>query len=273
MLDALIQLRRPLETSALTSIAQRFPTEATILMLQDAPRNQPLLAAVREGPVSHAVWVAASNALARLRAPGFAAALLREAPLTNSVFVLDPGKAPNGSAGSVMSGIASTQLPPGFPPIAVYSLTTEAAPGEELASDGPTPIYVKRAVIDASGSINWPPDARCFECPKNCPECVWERTEYLANLAHIPNAEVDRAIHPQVIVRWTDLFQVEMEISRALAAQEAGLRRLVQLLASAGALETSELGMKLHITVQISDERSDRSVSLPQYPAVELSLR
>jgi hypothetical protein len=52
MLDALIQLRFPLEASVLTSIAQRYPAEATILMLQDAPGNLSPLAAVRQGPVA-----------------------------------------------------------------------------------------------------------------------------------------------------------------------------------------------------------------------------
>jgi hypothetical protein len=135
MLDALIQLRRPLEASVLASIAQRYPAEATILMLQDAPRNLSPLAAVREAPVTHVVWVAASNALARLRAPGFAAALLRELIVVNSVLVLDPGKPPNGQAGSGMLGMSSTQVPPGFPSISLYSLTTEEAPSRESASD------------------------------------------------------------------------------------------------------------------------------------------
>src|SRR5205085_12217875 len=47
MLDALIQLHEPLEASLLTSISQGFPTEATILALQDELRNGPLLAALR----------------------------------------------------------------------------------------------------------------------------------------------------------------------------------------------------------------------------------
>lgn len=119
MLDALIQLRQPLQASALASIAPLFPAEATILMLQDAERNLPQLAAVREVPMPYVARLAASNALARLRAPGFAATLLRELPLLNSVFVLDPGKSPHGSPGSGILGISETQVPPGFPPVAL----------------------------------------------------------------------------------------------------------------------------------------------------------
>jgi hypothetical protein len=271
MLDALIQLHQPLEASALTSIAKHFPTEATILMLQDAPKNRSLLATVREMPVSHSVWVAASNALARLRAAGFAAALLREVSLTTSVFVLDPGKTPHGSGGSGMLSNSNMQLPPGFPPVAVYWLTAEWADGEELVSNGPTPIYSQRTVIDPgmNRQINWPSDAYCVRCKINCPECQRERAEYLAGLAQVPTSEVHRLIQPQLIVEWSTPAHVDAEISRGLAEQEAGIRRLVRLLASVGALHNSELGMMFHIEIRTEDQRSDRSVPLTEYPAVE----
>ena len=275
MLDALIQLHPPLEASALTSIARQFPMEATMLMLQDAPRNQPLLASVREGPVTHDVWVAASNALARLRAHGFTAALLRELSLVNSVFVLDSGKPARGSPGAGMIGTSSTQVPPGFPPIALYSLTAKPAAGAELVSDGPTPIYLQRTAIDASRPLIWSSDTRCYryqeDCyPRNCPGCQLERLEYLASLAHISTAEVGRAIHPVLTIQWSTRSQVDAAISQALEEQTAGIHHLVRLLSSVSALEDSELGIRLRIEVRIEDQRGDQSVSLPQYPPVEL---
>ncbi len=275
MLDALIQLHSPLEASTLTSIARQFPTEATILMLQDAPRNQSPLASVREGPVTHDVWVAASNALARLRAHGFTAALLRELSLVNSVFVLDPGKPARGSPGAGMIGTSSTQVPPGFPPIALYSLTAKWAAGEELVSDGPIPIYLERTAIDASRPLIWSSDTRCYrypeDCyPRNCPGCQLERLEYLASLAHISAAEVGRAIHPVLTIEWSTRSQVDAAVSQAVEEQTAGIQHLVRLLSSVGALENSELGIRLRIEVRIEDQRGDQSVSLPQYSPVEL---
>jgi hypothetical protein len=215
------------------------------------------------------VWVAASNALARLRAPGFAAGLLRELTPVNSVLVLDPGEVPRGTAGFGMEGSATTQLPPGFPPVAVYSLTTKEAPGQELVSDGPTPVYVERAVVDPNHPITWPSDVR-FPRPENCPECQRERIEYLANLAHVPPAEAGRAIHPVLAVEWSTLVQVDAAITRAVAQQWAEMKHLVLLLASTGALEKSELGLRLRLSVRIDDQRNDRAVSLPQFPPVEL---
>jgi hypothetical protein len=268
MLDALIQLRQLLDASALTAIADRFPTEATILMLRDASKNRSLLAAVREKPVSHSVWMAASNALAQLRAPGFAAALLRELSFINSVVVLDPGKSPNGSQGAGMLSSTYEHTPPGFPPVALYWLTMERAPDAELVSDGTTPIYSQRAVIDPGvpREIHWPWDARCYRCQANCPECQGERVEYLAELAHMPKNEVYPIVHSQAILEWRSAAQIEAAISRALAEQEAGIRRLVGLLAATGALRNSEFGKTFHIDVRIKDERSDRSAPIEHAP-------
>jgi len=49
MLDALIRLRQPLDDEAWEWMMPRFPTEATILMLQDAPRHQAQLEGSRDG--------------------------------------------------------------------------------------------------------------------------------------------------------------------------------------------------------------------------------
>jgi hypothetical protein len=138
LLNALIQLRRPLEVSKLSSIFQRFPTEGTILMLQDVPRYSAPLAKVREAKVPTALWVAASNALTRLRPHGFAAALLKEVRLTNSIWVSDTDKfLPPGSPGSGIVSNSSLQVPPGFPSIDLYWLTAEHPCTEELVGEGP----------------------------------------------------------------------------------------------------------------------------------------
>jgi hypothetical protein len=220
--------------------------------------------------VTRVVWLAASNALARLRAPGFTAALLRELIVVNSVLVLDPGKPPRGQAGSGMLDISITQLPPGFPSILLYSLTTEKAPGRESASDGPTPIYVERSVVNTYHPISWPSDRSCFHCSENWPECQRERVEYLANLAHVPTAEADHAIRPALVVEWGTRAQVDAAITRTVKQQEIDIKQLVLLLASAGTLKNSELGVWLRLTVRIDDQRNDRSISLPQFPPIEL---
>jgi hypothetical protein len=139
-----------------------------------------------------------------------------------------------------------------------------------LVSDGPTPVYVERAVVDPNHPITWPSDVRSFPRPENCPECQRERIEYLANLGHVPPAEAGRAIHPVLVVEWSTLVQVDAAITRAVAQQWAEMKHLVLLPVSTGALEKSELGLRLRLSVRIDDQRNDRSVSLPQFPPVEL---
>ena len=70
MLDALIRLGAPIPSPLLASIANAFPKEAIILVLRDAPSHLELLTDIRNrrGGLES---IAASNALSRLRAPGF----------------------------------------------------------------------------------------------------------------------------------------------------------------------------------------------------------
>jgi hypothetical protein len=266
MLDALIQLRQPLPSSVLASIAEGFPVEGTILTLPNAFENRLLLAAVRARP-GGGEWVAAGNALARVRAPGFAAALLAEIRLTHSVWVSDNGVAPGrGEAGSLASGSPTLRVPPGFPPVGVYRLTAQPAPDDELVSDGAVPIYSQRAIIEpgVDRTLAWLPEGYCSRCLE---------IGYLAELAHVSNSDVSLAVEPQTAVKWTDPMRLDAEISRSLAAQQAAVRQLAGSLVSAGVLETRELGMALHIDVLVEDQRSDRSVPLPKYPPVEFRLR
>jgi hypothetical protein len=97
-----------------------------------------------------------------------------------------------------------------------------------------------------------------------------ERVECLANLADLPTAEAAHAIRPALVVEWSTRAQVDAAITRAVKQQEIDINQLVLLLASAGALKNSELGVRLRLTVRIDDQRNDRSVSLPQFLPVEL---
>jgi hypothetical protein len=268
MLDALIQLRVPLEAPILASIAQGYPAEATILMLRDRKANESLLADVRVAHAGGGEWVAAGNALAALRARGFAAALLREIRPANMIRVSDTDTGENippGAAGSSLSALATCRVPPGFPPVAMYRLTAERTAGAELVSDGPTPIYSQRTVIEPGAN-------RTFTSGSSyCLQCL--RVGYLAELPGISNDEAYRTIESHTGVRWSNPLQVSAAISHALAEQESRLRQLVKRLVSAGVLESSELSITMHVEPQIEDQRSDRSTTLPAYPAVQFQLR
>ena len=266
MLDALIQLRQPVPTALLESIAKVFPIEGTILMLQYPSENRRLLEAVHARP-GGAEWVAASNALTRMRASGFAATLLAEIPLSHSVLVSDNGDAPGrGMGGSIASGGPTLRVPPDFPPVGIYRLISQHSADDQLVSDGPLPIYSHRTVLvpGVEQTLNYLPEGYCSRCLE---------VEYLAELADRSRMEVDHVVDWQTALRWTNLLQFNAELSRALNDQESALRHLASSLVSAGALDNSELRMVLHIDVSVQDLRSDRSVSLPEYPPVEFRLR
>jgi hypothetical protein len=252
ILDSLIQLRQPAPASLLESIAKAFPVEGTIA------------AHARPGG---AEWVAASNALARLRTPGFAAVLLTEIPLTHSVWVSDTDRPPGrGIGGSLGSGSPTLRVPLGFPPTGFYRLTGHPAQRDELASDGAIPIYLQRIVMEPGQerTLSWPPEGYCARCLE---------IGYLADLARASTDEVDRAVEPQTAVRWTNLFKLNSEVAVAITNQQSALRQLAKSLMTAGAIERSELAMSLHIEVMIEDQRSDRSTPLPKFPPVEFRLR
>lgn len=265
MLDALIQLRQPLPASVLALATKGFPTEGTILMLQSAFENQALLAEVhaRSGG---AEWVAASNALAHMRAPGFAAKLLAEVRLTHWIVVSDDGRPPGrGFAGSLASGSPTVRVPADFPPIAVYRLTAQRAPGDELVSDGTTPIYSTRITLEpgVERTLTWPPEGYCSQCLE---------IDYLAELAHLSKTDVEHCIEPWTPVRWTNPLRLNAEIVQALANQEAALKKLVTSLNSAAVLEISETGVRFQVEVRIEDRRSNRPVSLPTTSSIEFRL-
>jgi hypothetical protein len=94
MLDALIRLGSPLPSPLLATIANTYPKEATILLLQDAPSHLDLLAGIRRTGGREAI--AAGNALSRFRAPGFAASILTGLALRHHFLISNNGQQPGG---------------------------------------------------------------------------------------------------------------------------------------------------------------------------------
>ena len=262
-LDALIQLRAPLSEAVLSRIYEAYPTEGTMLMLQHPEANQVLLMRAHREQ-SAGIWVAATNSLVRMAAPGIAAALLTEKPLSHWVWVSDTGDAaPQGVAGSIMSGELKLRLPDGFPPVGLYHLMTEECPDCQMASDGPAPIYLQRNVIEPGGEreLKLPGSGYCLPCL---------RVQYLAALSAGEPDETERAMRAQTSVQWrNNAQQVRAEIAQTVALQEVEVRKMVARLVKSGALKKSELGMTLRIEVHVDDQRSDHSAPLGEYPAVE----
>jgi hypothetical protein len=266
MLDALIELHQPLDASVLALIAEGFPAEAILIALQVPSTRGPFLTKFRLNH-SDAEWVAASNALAKLRAPGFAGSLLREVHLANSVWVSDTGESPpHLTFTSVLSSVPHVAVPTGFPAVTLYRLTAQPAADYTLVSDGTTPIYADRTVVEPGANRILRQGGEGY-----CAECL--RIGYLADLARLPSNEVDHIVRPLTPVRWTSPLQLRAEISQALAVQKVAIEWLVKMLRASGALEVSDLKRPFQVEILIYDQRRDRSVALPQNTSVELRLR
>jgi hypothetical protein len=266
-LDALIRLRAPLKESTLASIVKGFPAEGMILLLQDPFANRALLADVRKDPRGSGEWVAASNALATMRADGFAATLLREVKLTHSGWVTESGETgARGYGGSLGSAIPTYRVPAGFPAVPFYRLTAIPKDGDELISDGATPIYSQRTMIEpgAARELRWTPEGHCVQCLQ---------IGYLSDLAYLPRAKIERAIEPRTPLKWSTLAHLHADVSRALADQIAAVNDLAKSLVLSGALRPSELNMTLRIEVRLEDERKDRSQPIPPVDPVTFVIR
>ncbi len=261
LLDALIQLRQPLDSSVLASLAEGYRTEAAILMLQYPAANCEALAALRAGDPKGDDWVPASNALATMRAPGFAAALLHEVHIRQRIWVRGDAEPQfPGTAGSGLSSNPVMKVPPGFPPIGLYRLVAQAAEGDELVADGTTPMYSQRTIVEPGKEVTWQTGGQGY-----CYQCL--RIGYLAELARVSVDEARQAVEADTTVRWSNSVNLAVEISRALESQKTALQHL----ASAAGVTASE-GMILQIVVEMMDQRSDRSVPLPAVSAMEIHL-
>jgi hypothetical protein len=266
LLDPLIRLRAPVKESLLAAIVKGFPTEGTIPLLQNAFANRVLLAEVRTDREGTGEWVAASNALAAMRADGFAATLLSEVKLTHSGWITDNGEAPGrGYGGSLGSGSPTFNVPLGFPPVPFYRLTALPKDGDELISDGARPIYAQRKLIEpgVNRELRWTPEGYCLQCL---------RIDYLSELSYLPRTAIARAIEPQTSLRWSTLDRLNTDVSRALSDQILAVKELAKSLVSSGAMKSSELGMSLQIDVRLEDQRSDQSQPLPTIPPVKFVL-
>lgn len=256
--DALIQVRAKVPSTDLMSFADSYPDEV-ILLLANAPaeNREPLLylfGHLQPGTQ----WVAVGNLLAAARAPGFAALLLSDLPITAMVVVSDQGTVGVGGGvggGGVADGFH--HVPVGYPPIGRYRLTTVPSPGVMLLAAGRTPVYYERIVVPGNCQG---PFSRSFPILDE----NRMRSEFLAALSGKTVQELGFTANPSFRVVWRDSGEYTVELARILQQISVSFNQLVEQLVEAGLLTTSEAGLlKPKISLRIRDERTDKTVPLP----------
>ena len=167
----------------------------------------------------------------RMRAPGFAATLLAEIPLSHSVWVSIWRCAGTRDGGQHRFGRTDPASAFRFPASWDHRLIAQHSADDQMVSDGPLPIYYHRTALDpgVEQTLNYPAEGHCSRCLE---------IDYLAELAGTARIEVDRVVDWQTALRWSNSLQFNAELSRALMDQELALKHLASSLGSAGVLDT-----------------------------------
>jgi hypothetical protein len=139
-------------------------------------------------------------------------------------------------------------------------LVAQAAVGNELVADGTVPIYSERTIVEPGKEMTWQTGGQGY-----CYQCL--RIGYLAEMGRSSVDDAQQAVEANTTVRWSNLANLSVEISRALESQTVALQHL----ASAAGVVPSE-GMLLQIAIEITDQRSDHSMPLPALPSLEIHL-
>lgn len=267
LLDALIQLRQPVEPALLMRFLPRWRAEVIILLVRNAASDE-ALRALTWNSLGWNERLAVFNTLVRRRAPGVVARLLSEIPLRHVITVTDPNNGP-GFGGGIGGGSAcgTAQLLRGFPPSARYTLEQTPAEGDVLLADGPEPVYYRRVPIPTSQQVPWSQHFGFGEVARL-------DTAYLAVLAGLPADQVAGAVQGRTRVRWKGLDAYRGQAARGVASQREALAGLLERLTSAGLLAAGELAeLHLRLEVKLEDTRAVKNPPLEPPPAVELANR
>jgi hypothetical protein len=214
-LDALIQMRQGLPSSALRSVFERRPEQALILAgfatRDDGEVDELLFEVLRANDYDR--WFAAANVLLQRRTFGLASAIINNLRLTVHVHVTSDnsltGGSGSGSGGAMGVGCGGRGAAPGLPPWANYRLGTSAQPGLVVMSTGPIPVYYQRIVAPAGST----PSANSVH---RAGPTADDRLRYLAWLAGRSNGDLP--------VRGIDTREIRLDVSASLDPALEGVR-------------------------------------------------
>ncbi len=254
-LDALIQLREPLDPALWPAVYAVRPASALVAAATTADAiealENPLRDIVRFG-TGHE-WFAAANLLSSRRAQAMVPDLLAPLRLKMKVFLVHSGVTMgSGDASTGGIGCGGVGLAPGMPPWAVYTLTVYANPGVTVLATGPRNVYYQRTVSPAGQT----PAASIQTLSGPTGE---ERLKYVAAAAGIDEASLPLRGFEQHSVVVSPGVQVNAEVTRLKADLSQRFQRFLHLLVHHGALPaTAVTAYRPQIDVVIEDHRGSR---------------
>ena len=251
-LDALIQLRVPLDAELLPELYAIRPPQALILASFTDKDGDAFLRGVLLSSTGHE-WFAAANQLLARHASTLGSDLLASVHLKLTVNLVDEGHGVgSGGSGSVGVGCGAGGLTPGMPPFAAYELTSFAHAGVTVLATGPKPIYYRRVVAPAGHS----PAASVTAISGPTGD---DRLLYVAALAGIEPSRLPLRGDEQKSVTIKDDSSLDTVVARLREDLSERYQRLVAMLVAQNVLSPDAVIPQPQIDVEIADYR--RSVS------------
>jgi hypothetical protein len=264
VLDALVRLRADVGAKTLLPIVESRSTlyaPAAIALVIRGPEQAACLDAFRafdaEDRSDEASWLALGNTLAGRGTAGFVRELLSRLTLRLEVSVV--ASSVGGGSGGSMSGFGDGRLdvPEGYPPLFLYSLTLRPAEGDVLLAPGRRPVHLHRRQL----RVGFGSSTRLTQ------ERDLERLGWIADAAGTRSEDLPVKASSPVVIEWTDAAAFLAGVAAARDAIARGHADLVRKLVAAGLLGAGEAaGLRPRIEVEVEDEREDKSVPLPPIP-------
>lgn len=254
VLGALIQLNASLSSNGLMAFYEAFPDEVIILMANSPKEHEDALLSMIRKEMTQDRWLAASNLLANIRTPGFAAQLLKDLKIVVDLTVVDPNRGPGVGAGSASVGVGCGfyWTPPGFPPWVQYQFTTLPQRGDVVLAPGPHTVYYHRGWASSDSEV----DRDLY------------RREYLAYLLGKELSSFTfnpRAYHT---IQWKGPEEFTRELTLLWESKKSMFQMLVHDLRVSHLLSDAEAeSLRPNISLQVRDSRQDQSIPLqiPQF--------
>jgi hypothetical protein len=203
-------------------------------------------------------WSAANNLLFGMKSRKWYVKTLGELSITQRFTVIDPDSVPPNVSGTGGGdcGDGMTQIPKGFPPIALYTLQSTPGTGLVLLAPGPVDVYYRRTVVPTDQQTGF---GSCFSVNR-----MKVRIGYLAALAKMSAEEAEKLFHCEALIRYKGVEQFQSAIQQSMELQEQGIRGLIQAVQQRERLSGS--GVVLQIVPEVNDQRQNRTDPLPTVP-------
>ena len=270
-LDGLIQLEGRPDPETLLPHFEAFPDEVLIVLSSDPQRYRTQLLVLIDRSLPEVRWMAISNLLAEIRAPGFAAGLLSDLRVTASVQVRDGalvgfGGGAGSGCGGAYGAIEGAKIPIDYPPPSAYGLLriNGLERGAVAVAPGPYPVFSRRLVSLPGTSLILP-----VTSPETSPRRDRQRLRYLAAMLHLLIDVLPLQAFEQIRVDWLGPEPLLREVASFRERAHASHAQLLEQLMVAELLTLDEAaGIPLDLEIEVVDIRGDRSEPLPRIPSL-----